>query len=65
MSDEKINTANDCMVGTGPNGGVTIMMMGGARLDRDKALRLAAWIVALVDDGEDKFPAVLDAVLNT
>jgi hypothetical protein len=33
-------------------------------LSREKALRLAAWIVALADD-RDEFPALLEAVRNT
>lgn len=57
-----IDTTNDSLVGT--RGDRIIVMTLQADLPKDKALRLAAWIVALADD-KDQFAALLEAVRNT
>ena len=61
MSD--INTMNDHLVGV-QGGRIVIVMPPLGPMDRDEALRLAAWIVALADD-ENTFGDVLEAVQNT
>ncbi len=48
----------------GREGEIVIMRPPMQPMDRAKALRLAAWLVALADH-DDEFPAVLKAVLNT
>lgn len=59
-----IDTSNDHLVGT-QGGRIVILMPPLAPMDKDEALRLAAWIVALADFEGDRFPAVLEAVQNT
>ena len=65
---EEIDTANDCFVGTSA-GDIVFPLIGAlsGRIPPDKALRLAAWIVAMADDsaGHERFLAVLGAVENT
>lgn len=67
MSNE-IDTSNDYFVGTTYRNNERVLVFplvtpSGA-IPKDKALRLAAWIVAIMDD-DDEFPAVLEAVQNT
>lgn len=65
MSDE-IDTTNDHLVGAGINGGVSILFPPAGPMEKHEALRLAAWIVALADNGpSEEFPAILKAVQNT
>ena len=65
MAGETIDTFNKFLVGAQSNGIVIgAPPMIGAALDRNDALILAAWLVALADrDG--KFQKVLAAVQNT
>lgn len=64
--DEEVETINDCLVGRHMSGGISIGALGVPHsFDDDKALRLAAWIVALVDPIEERFPKVLRAVMST
>lgn len=60
----EINTTNDFLVGTGGDG-VTVIFPISGRIPKDKALRLAAWIVALAEPDEGEFEKVLDAIRNT
>lgn len=63
--DDVPDTANDSMVAM--NGLGEIVIMGLDRrpaLDKARALRLAAWIVAMVDV-DDEFPALLAAIRAT
>lgn len=62
--NEKIETANDCLV-CASGGGVGILMPPAGVMPKDKALRLAAWLVVMADPVGDDFQAVLDAVRNT
>lgn len=59
-------TINDCMVSMSGLG--TLMMMNPPRpmeiISKDKALRLAAWLVAMADD-DNSFDEILKAVKNT
>jgi len=65
MSTDEIETINDCLVGGNSAGMVTILMPPLGPMDKAKALRLAAWLVAIADPGGDEFAAVHEAVLNT
>lgn len=57
-----LDTRNDSMVGLkGDNIAILALRV---ECDKAKALRLAAWIVALADDN-DEFAALLEAVKNT
>lgn len=58
----KIDTTNDCLVGL--SGGGIVIMNPKTKLTGDEALRLAAWIVTLIDGTTDHegFKLVLDAV---
>lgn len=61
-----INTANDCMIGV--SGDIIMAMIPiQGRIPKDKALRLAAWIVAMADNSEDhaEFNRILEAVEST
>ena len=60
----EIDTANDCLVAVNDQG-VLLMMPPRFPMPKDKALRLAAWIVALADPVGDDFQKVFDAVRNT
>jgi len=67
---EPIDTTNDMLVGSrGPLSDQTFTLMlppaAGEPFSRDRALRLAAWLVALADPLDEQFPAVLDAVRST
>ncbi len=62
---EEINTINDCLVGA-TRGGIVVMGLRDKEfLERDRALRLAAWIVALAETKPGEFDEVLSAVRNT
>jgi hypothetical protein len=54
----KIDTTN--RFGVGVNGALIVVIRGGLTLSRDDALNLAAWLVALADEGE--FGPLLEAV---
>ena len=60
-----METINDCCVGRGCNE-IMILKME-PRMALEKALRLAAWIVAVADESPDHadFKAVLEAVENS
>jgi hypothetical protein len=64
INDDEIDTRNDFLVGVGSGGwlGPTIPV---GRMDKAKALRLAAWLVVLADPLEEEFPKVLEAIKNT
>lgn len=60
-SETEIETVNDFLVGV--QGDSIVIMIPPARpMPKAKALRLAAWLVALADTGEERFPGVLQAV---
>lgn len=63
MPDE-IDTTNDSAVAVGGDGDIMILAAT-PRLSKAKALRLAAWIVALADPLDEEFTRVLNAVKNT
>lgn len=59
-----IDTTNDYMVGVQG----TYIVMGSyprTHMGKDRALRLAAWLVALADPGDDEFREVLKAIRET
>jgi hypothetical protein len=60
-----IDTTNDC--GVGLSGGNIILLNPKSRLTGDEALRLAAWIVTLIDGTTDHegFDIVLNAIEGT
>lgn len=57
-----MDTTNDFLVGVGADD-IVVMLPVRGRISKEKALRLAAWIVALSDP--DEFKKVLEAVQNT
>lgn len=59
----EIETINDCFVGTLADGYV-VFALPPAPMDRAKAIRMAAWVVAMTD-GEADFHAVLTAIKAT
>jgi hypothetical protein len=61
---EPIETINDCMVAS-VAGAVAILNPPLGPMDRDKALRLAAWLVAVADPGGERFAEIRKAVLST
>lgn len=61
---EEIETINDHMVGISAAGD-RLTWLGSNGVSRETALRHAAWIVALVDPLDERFPKVLDAVRST
>ena len=61
---EEIETMNDCMVCVSGHG-VGIMLPPVGPMAKDRALRLAAWLVALAEENDGEFAAVLEAVRNT
>lgn len=65
--DEEIETINDTMVATTMSGDdPRISWLGAAPgVSREMALRHAAWIVALADPLQERFPKVLRAVMST
>lgn len=60
----EIETINDCMVGS-VAGRVQISAPPIGPIDSERALRLAAWIVAIADPTGERFGKVLKAVLST
>jgi hypothetical protein len=58
-----MDTTNDFLVGSGGDAIVILLAASATRMTKEKALRLAAYLVALADD-DDQFPAVLAAVRN-
>jgi hypothetical protein len=44
---------------------ISLLRLGGVTLEKDDALNLAAWIVAMSDPLEEKFPKVLEEVMST
>ena len=62
MSAE-IDTSNDYLVGM-LGDDLAFLLPLPSTIPKDKALRLAAWIVAMTDRN-DEFPAILEAVCNT
>lgn len=65
--DEEIETLNDFALSvTGAAEPKFRFVLPPLReFDRETALRTAAWLVALADPLEERFPAVLKAVKNT
>lgn len=61
--DDVIETDNDFFVGVQGDDLAVLLPIHG-RVPKDRALRLAAWIVAVMDT-DDEFPAVLKAVQST
>jgi hypothetical protein len=61
---EPIDTTNDCAVCVSAHG-VGMLRPPLGPMPKDKALRLAAWLVALAEEKDGEFQAVLDAVRNT
>lgn len=60
----KIETVNDFMAGT--NGDTISVMRQPVGMDREQALRLAAWLVMLADSGEtERFLAIFEAIKGT
>jgi hypothetical protein len=63
-TEDQINTINDHLVGV--NGaGVVVTLPPRGPMDRDEALRLAAWLVAVADPHGERFEEIRNAVLNT
>ncbi len=66
-----VDTANRFMVGLAGDGiairGSAQLIRGLARrpLSKDDALNLAAWLVAMADPTDERFPAILQAVRST
>jgi hypothetical protein len=66
--DEQIETRNDFLIGVGGlAGGATeySFLRPPVHMDRETALRTAAYLVALADPLQERFPVVLAAVLAT
>jgi len=61
-----VDTTNDFLVSM-RRGGEEILLLYPpvTPMTREEALRLAAWLVAIADFEGERFPAVLEAVLNT
>jgi hypothetical protein len=62
--DEEIDVTNDHFVGMNAFG-VVIALPPIGPMDRDEALRLAAWLVALADPLGERFEEIRNAVLST
>jgi len=65
-TDEEIAntvTTNDKMVVA--NGEDIVILLLNCRMDREKALRLAAWIVAIADPAREDFERIFAAVCST
>lgn len=64
--DNTICADNDYFIGSGGDDIVSMMPLP-RRIPKDKALRLAAWIVAITDlsEGHRDFLSLLKAVENT
>lgn len=63
----ELDVTNNFLVGVYGTGEISIALPPppGARIPRDKALRLAAWLVAVADPEGTEFPKILDAVNRT
>lgn len=59
-----MDTTNDFLIGVRGELVGPILPIAGA-MTKDKALRTAAWLVALAEDNEGDFQKVLAAVQNT
>ena len=59
----EIDTSNECMVSVQNNDIVFLMLP--RRLSKERALVLAAWIIALADPLNESFPEIKNAVENT
>lgn len=64
MMNGDIETVNDCLVGV-CGGGVVIILPQIGPMPKDKALRLAAWLVALAEETPGEFEMILNAVRCT
>lgn len=62
--DETVETINDCLVGS-VGGRVQITAPPLGPIEPERALRLAAWIVAIADPSGERFDKVLRAVRST
>jgi hypothetical protein len=60
---EDIDTSNDFLVGS--NGLRIVPTLPIRAMDKEQALRLAAWLVVLADPPQERFPLILKAVMNT
>lgn len=60
---KKIDTTNHFLVGVRGDGLIVVNQPVGV-ISRERALNLAAWLVALADR-DDKFEKLLEAVRNT
>jgi len=63
MDNKQIDTSNPFIVG-GAGEYVQIMMPPRGPISKEKALNLAAWLVAIADPLEEEFPKVLRAIMN-
>lgn len=65
--DEEIETTNDFLIGS--NGETISFLLSPTNrltgLDKETALRTAAWLVALADPLQERFSKVLEAVMST
>ena len=57
-----LDTTNDFLVGASADGSVCFLKTPIGPMDRSKALRLAAWLVALSETQTGEFDRVLSAV---
>jgi hypothetical protein len=62
---EEIDTTNWWHVGRRGDGTVVVGNPPGLPMAVDKALVLAAWLVAVADPADERWPAVLEAVRGT
>ena len=63
-SNGPLDTANHFMV-AGQGDDLVIIQLPIGRLKKDRALNLAAWLVALADPEGKEFERVLEAIRNT
>ena len=59
-----VDTSNKFMVARNRDR-LFIMRTPPPAISDDDAINLAAWLVAMVDDGDDKFAATINAIKNT
>jgi hypothetical protein len=66
-ADEEIETINDTMVSAStPSGDLRISWLGASPgVSAEMALRHAAWVVAIADPLDERFPKILQAVRST
>lgn len=62
MSDTKINTANDQLIGA--QGDYLVVNFPRQHMTKVEALRHAAWLVAMAEERPGEFDEVLAAVKN-